>query len=64
MYLDSFVHNIYDRLNFSDYTLVRSDHPSNTKRRGVATYDKDHLPAIRRNDIFHLNESIVLEINK
>ena len=35
---------------------------SNTARGGVAIYYKDHFPVIRRNDIFSLNESIVLEI--
>ena len=28
----------------------------------TAIYYKDHFPVIRRNDIFSLNESIVLEI--
>ena len=61
-FLDSSVDNIYDGLNINGYTLVRSDHPSNTKRGAVAIYYKDHLPVIRRNDIFPLHESIVLEI--
>ena len=60
-FLDSSVDNIYDGLNINGYTLVRRDHPSNTKRGGVAIY-KDHLPVIRRNDISSLNENIVLEI--
>ena len=61
-FLDSFVDNIYDGLNKNSYTLVRSDCPSNTKRGGVAIYDKEHLPLIRRNDIYSLLVSIVLEI--
>ena len=61
-FLDSSVDNIYDGLNINGYTLVRSDHPSNTKRAAVAIYYKEHLPVIRRNDIFPLHESIVLEI--
>ena len=62
MLLDSSVDNIYDRSNVNGYTLVRSDHPSNTKRDGAAIYYKDHLPVIRRNDISFLNEGTVLEI--
>ena len=31
-FLDSSVDDIYDRLNMIGYTLVRNDHPSNTKR--------------------------------
>ena len=61
-FLDSSVDNIYDGLIINGYTLVRSDHPSNTKRGGAGIYYKDHLPVIRRNDIYSLNESIVLEI--
>ena len=58
-FLDSSADKIYDGLNINGYSLVGSDHPSNTKRGGVA---RDHLPVIRRNDISSLNESIVLEI--
>ena len=31
-FLDSSVDDIYDGLNMIGYTLVRNDHPSNTKR--------------------------------
>ena len=42
--------------------MLQSDHPSNTKPGGVAIYYKDHLLVIRRNNIYSLNESTVLEI--
>ena len=61
-FLDSSVDNIYDGLNINGYTLVWSDRPFNTEQGGVAIYYKDHHPVIRRNYIFFLNESIVLEI--
>ena len=61
-FLDSSVNNIYNGLNVNAYTLARSDHNSNTKRGGEALYYKNHLPVSRRNNIFSLNESIVLEI--
>ena len=35
-FLDSSVDTIYDGLNIKGYTLVRRDHPSDTKRGGVA----------------------------
>ena len=60
-FLDSSVDNNYDEWNINGYTLVRSDHPSNTKRGGAAIYYKDHPSVIRRNDIPSLNESIVLK---
>ena len=42
--------------------MLQSDHPCNTKPGGVAIYYKEHLLVIRRNNIYSLNESIVLEI--
>ena len=47
-FLDSSIGKIYDGLNINGYTLVRSDHPSNTKLGGVAIRQKYHLPVIRR----------------
>ena len=40
-------------MKISSYTLVRSDHPSNTKRGGVCLYYKNNLP---------LNECLTLEL--
>ena len=42
--------------------MVRSDHPSDTKRGGVCIYYKEHLPFVRRDDLTFLNECIVGEI--
>ena len=42
--------------------MIRSDHPSNTKRGGVCIYYKEHLPFVRRDDITCLDECIVGEI--
>ena len=44
------------------YSLIRSDHASNTKRGGVCIFYKDHLPLVRRTDITCLDECIVREI--
>ena len=48
-------------LNINCYTLVKIDHPSNTKLDGVAIYYKDHLPVIKRM-IFLSGMSIVLRL--
>ena len=50
------------RLSIQGYTMIRSDHPSNSKRGGVCIYYKEHLPFVRRNDITFLDECIVGEI--
>ena len=42
--------------------MIRSDHPSDTKRGGVCMYYKEHLPLVRRDDIACLEECIVGEI--
>ena len=41
--------------------MVRSDHPSNTKRGGVRIYYKNYFP-LRVININYLNECIVLDI--
>ena len=43
-YLDSSSPSDDSNLEISGYTLVRSDHPSNNKRRGVCIYYKSFLP--------------------
>ena len=44
------------------YSLLRANHPSNSKRGGVCLYFKEHLPLIRRNDLNILQECLVTEI--
>ena len=43
------------------YKLIRSDHPSNTKRGGVCIYYKESL-AVRLVDIISLHECLVCEV--
>ena len=43
------------------YSLVRSDHPFNTKRGGVCLYYKNSL-ALRVINIGYLNECLILEL--
>ena len=42
--------------------ILRSDHPSNTKRGSVCMFYKDNLTVIRRDDLFALTKCIVTEI--
>ena len=58
-YLDSSTNN--DDLNIDGYNLLRSDHPSNSKRRGVCFYYKNYLP-LRVININYLNECTVFDI--
>ena len=44
------------------YTLIRADHPSNTKRGGVCIYCKHSLP-FKLLDICYLEECINFEIS-
>ena len=44
------------------YNLIRSDHPSNSKKGGVCMYHKEHIPLILRDDINTLDNCLVTEI--
>ena len=50
-----------DSLEISGYTLVRFDHPSNTKRGVVCLYYKNNLP-LRVINIGYLNECLTFEL--
>ena len=50
------------RININGYSLLRADHPSNTKRGGVCMYYKSYLPVIRRTDLSDLQECKVAEV--
>ena len=60
-YLDSDTPINDDNLEISGYTLVYSDHPSNTKCEGVYLYYKNNLP-LRVINISYLNECLTLEL--
>ena len=48
------------RLSLKGYVMIRSDHPSDTKRGGVCIYYKEHLPFINRTDLSFINECLLL----
>ena len=60
-YLDSTVPLDDVNLVISGYNLIRSDHPSNTKRGGVCLYYKNYLP-LRVLNISYLKECFHFEL--
>ena len=60
-YLDSTVLLDDDNLVIFGYNLIRSDHPSNTKRGGVCLYYKSYLP-LRVLNISYLKECLNFEL--
>ena len=61
-FLDSSIDISDKRININGCSLMRANHPSNTKRGGVCMYCKNYLPVIRRTDLSDLQECIVAEI--
>ena len=60
-YLDSSIQSDSDNLEILGYNLVRSDHPSNSKRGGVCIYCKVPL-SLRVIDACFLKECITFEV--
>ena len=61
-FLDSSIPIDENTLSIPIYSMIRADHPSNTKRGGVCLYYNEHLPIIRKDDISNLKECLVAEI--
>ena len=59
-FLDSIIAHDDTNLDINGYAMLRADHPSNSKRRGVCIYFKESLPLIRRN-ISNMQECLVGE---
>ena len=62
-YLDSKTLTDDDNLDISGYNLVRSDHPSNSKRGGACIYYKETYIPLRVINVNYLNECIRFELN-
>ena len=60
-FLSPSVSSTLDSLNIDGYNIVRSDHPSGSKRGGVCCYFKESLP-IRILKITPMTECLVLEM--
>lgn len=51
------------RLQLDGYSFIKSNHPLNVKRGGVALYVKDSIPMNQRYDLSTLPECVVCEIH-
>ena len=60
-YLNCSITENDDSLRIPRYNLIRSDHPSNNKKGGVAIYYKHFLP-LKLIDVNYLRESILFEL--
>ena len=60
-FLSLSVSSTLDSLNNDGYNIVRSDHPSGSKRGGVCCYFKESLP-IRILKITSMTECLILEM--
>ena len=49
-------------MNIAGHSLLRPDHPSNTKKGGAFIYYKDFLTLIKKDDITYLKEFLVTEL--
>ena len=61
-HLDSDTSTVNENLAIVDYTLIRADHPSNTKQGGVCIYYR-HSLAFRLLDIYYLEQCMNFEIS-
>ena len=48
--------------SFFSYNLIRSDHPSDSKRGGVRIYYKEHIPHVKRVEICTSDNCLVTKI--
>ena len=55
MFLNASIETNDDRITTDGYNLITVDHPSNSKRGGVCIYYKEHIPLIKRDEIFILD---------
>ena len=51
-----------EKIKIDGYSLIRADHPSDSKKGGVCIYYKEHIPLIKRDDLCMLDECLVTEI--
>ena len=61
-FLDSSIQSDDEKIKIDGYTLIRADHPSDSKKNGVCIYYKEHIPLIKRDDLCTLNNCLVTEI--
>ena len=50
------------KLKIDGYNLIRSNHPSDSKKGGIVIYYKEHIPLIKHDDLYTLDNCLVTEI--
>ena len=58
--LNSSIKNDDHKLKIDGYNLIRSNHPSDSKKGGIVIYYKEHIPLIKHDDT--LDNCLVTEI--
>ena len=58
-FLNSSIESNDDRISIDGYNLIKSDHPSSSKRVGVCINYKEHIPLIKRDNICTLDNCLV-----
>ena len=61
-FLNSTIQDDDESIKIDGYTLIRSDHPSDSKRGGVGIYYKEKISLIKRDDLRTLDNCLVTEI--
>ena len=61
-FLNGSIQSDANRIKLDGYNLIRSDHPSDSKRGGVCIYYKEHIPLVKRDDICTLDHCLVTKI--
>ena len=61
-FLNSSIQSDDNRIKIDGYNLIRSNHPSDSKKGGVCIYYKEHIPLIKQDDICTLNNCLFTEI--
>ena len=61
-FLNFSIQNDDDRIKIDGYSLIRSDHSSDSKKGGVCIYYKEHISLIKRDDMYPLDNCLVTEI--
>ena len=60
-FLNSSILSDDNRIKIDGYSLIRSDHPSDSKKSEICIYYKEHIPLILRDDINTLDNCLVTE---
>ena len=62
-FLDSTILDGDENIQINGYSLLRTNHPNDSKRGGVCIYFKESLPLIRGNDLTNIKDCLVTEFN-